>query len=202
LVRYEIGLSAQEIAALVHAALQAPRHTHAAGKILPNETPSQHNGKISPYCAHVEIKDDHFMSGGVPVGGHWYRPLLTYITLTRQVPVQLRGLALVLLLTLAVTQLWLVAGMLLVLALLVIPMATAGLLTTRFSPRLVYWMGFASWSAWLGLWLAAQSIWLPTVFIAASSLTLHLAMRWLVAKMRGVPRRLAYGQHRLSHLRL
>jgi ABC-type Mn2+/Zn2+ transport system permease subunit len=105
------------------------------------------------------------------------------------------------LLALAMAQSWLVAVVLLMLSLIVIPMATAGLLTARFTPLLVYWMGFAAWSAWLGLWLAAQSIWLPTAFIATTSVALHLGMRWLVAKMGGVPRLLTYGQHRLSDLR-
>ena len=89
------------------------------------------------------------------------------MTMTRRVPVQLQGLVFGLLL--AVAQSWLVAGASLVLSLIVTPMATAGLLTARFTPLLIYWMGFAAWSAWLGLWLAAQSIWLPTAFIATSS---------------------------------
>lgn len=202
LVRYDIGLSAQEIAAMVHAALQAPRPTHEVCEILPNETPSQRHRKTSICRAHVDPKGDHLASAGVPVWGHWYRPLRAYITLTHRVPVQLQGLVLVLLLALAVAQSWLVAVVVLVLSLIVTPMATAGLLTVRFTPLLVYWMGFAAWSAWLGLWLAAQSIWLPTAFIATTSVALHLGVRWLVAKMGGVPRLLAYGQHRLSDLQL
>jgi ABC-type Mn2+/Zn2+ transport system permease subunit len=72
---------------------------------------------------------------------------------------------------------------LLVLSLIVTPMATAGLLTARFTPLLVYWMGFAVWSAWLGLWLAGQSIWLPTAFIATTSVALHLGVRWNSARL-------------------
>jgi Heavy metal associated domain 2/ABC 3 transport family len=200
LVGYDTRLSAQEIAAMVHAALQAPQPTHEAREILPNEAPSQRHRKTSICRAHVDPKGDHLASAGVPVWGHRYRPLRAYITLTHRVPVQLQGLVLVLLLALAVAQSWLVAVVLLVLSLIVTPMATAGLLTVRFTPLLVYWMGFAAWSAWLGLWLAAQSLWLPTAFIATSSMALHLGVRWLVAKMGGVPRMRAYGQRRRSHL--
>lgn len=201
LVRYDTGLSAREIAAMVHAALQAPQPTHEVGEILPHKTPSQRNGKTSLGCADVDTKGDHLAFGEVPIWGHWYRPLRAYIMVAHRVPVQLQGLVLVLLLALAMAESWLVAVVLLVLSLIVIPMATAGLLTARFTPLLVYWMAFASWSAWLGLWLAAQSIWLPTALIATTSVALHLGVRWLVAKMGGVPRLLAYGQHRLSDLR-
>jgi Heavy metal associated domain 2/ABC 3 transport family len=201
LVRYDIGLSAQEIAAMVHAALQAPQPTHEAREILPNATPSQHNGKLFLCGVHVDRQGDHLASAGIPGWGHWYRPLRIYITLTHGVPWRLQGLVFVLLLALAMAQSWLVAVVLVVLSLIVIPMATAGLLTARFTPLLVYWMGFAAWSAWLGLWLAAQSIWLPTAFIATTSVALHLGVRWLVAKMGGVPRLLTYGQHRLSDQR-
>lgn|SRR5882724_390732 len=200
LVRYDTGVSAQGIAVMVHAALQAPRPPHEVGEILPNETPSQRHGKPSLCCAHVDTKGDHLASAEVPVWGHWYSPRRAYITLAHRVPVQLQGLVLVLLLALAMAQSWLVAVVVLVLSLIVTPMATAGLLTARFTPLLVYWMGFALWSAWLGLWLAAQSIWLPTAFIATSSLALHLGVRWLVAKMGGVPRLRVYRQHRRSHL--
>jgi Heavy metal associated domain 2/ABC 3 transport family len=200
LVRYDAGLSADEIAAMVHAALQAPRPTHEAHEILPKATPSQRSGKPLLCGVHVDHQGDHRASTEVPVWGHWYRPLRAYITLTHRVPWWLQGLVFVLLLGLAVAQSWLVAGGSLVLSLIVTPIATAGLLTARFTPLLVYWMGFAAWSAWLGLWLAAQSIWLPTVFIAMTSLALHLGVRCLVVKMGGVPRLLAYGQHRQSHL--
>ena len=202
LVRYDIGLSAQEIAAMVHAALQAPRPTHEVCEILPNENAQPAPWKNFYLSCPCGYQGRSLASAGVPVWGHWYRPLRAYITLTHRVPVQLQGLVLVLLLALAVAQSWLVAVVLLVLSLIVTPMATAGLLTVRFTPLLVYWMGFAAWSAWLGLWLAAQSIWLPTAFIATTSVALHLGVRWLVAKMGGVPRLLAYGQHRLSDLRL
>jgi Heavy metal associated domain 2/ABC 3 transport family len=200
LVHHDTGLSAEEIAAMVHAALQAPRPTHEAHEILPKATPSQRSGKPLLCGVHVDHQGDHRASTEVPVWGHWYRPLRAYITLTHRVPWWLQGLVFVLLLGLAVAQSWLVAGGSLVLSLIVTPIATAGLLTARFTPLLVYWMGFAAWSAWLGLWLAAQSIWLPTVFIAMSSLALHLGVRCLVVKMGGVPRLLAYGQHRQSHL--
>ena len=39
LVRHDTGLSAREIAAMVHAALQAPRPTHEVGEIFSIETP-------------------------------------------------------------------------------------------------------------------------------------------------------------------
>jgi hypothetical protein len=70
LVRYDIGLSAREIAAMVHAAMQAPRPTHEVGEILPHETPSQRHGKTSLPCAHVDTKGDHLASAEVPVWGH------------------------------------------------------------------------------------------------------------------------------------
>jgi Heavy metal associated domain 2/ABC 3 transport family len=200
LVRYDAGLSADEIAAMVHAALQAPRPTHEAHEILPNAMPSQRPGKPSLGGVHVDHQGDHLAAAEVPVWDHWSRPLRAYITLTHRVSWRLQGLVFVLLLAMAVTQSVLAAGAALVLSLIVTPAATAGLLTARFTPLLVYWMGFAAWSAWLGLWLAAQSIWLPTVFIAMSSLALHLGVRCLVVKMGGVPRLLAYGQHRRSHL--
>jgi hypothetical protein len=188
LVRYDTGLNAQDVATMVRAALQAPRPTHETSEILPNTTPSQRSGKPLLCGVHVDHQGDHRASTEVPVWGHWYRPLWAYITLTHRVPWWLQGLVFVLLLGLAVAQSWLVAGASLVLSLIVTPMATAGLLTARFPPLLVYWMGFAAWSAWLGLWLAAQSIWLPTAFIAMSSLALHLGVRCLVAKLGGVPR--------------
>jgi hypothetical protein len=116
--------------------------------------------------------------------------------------VQLQVLAFILLLALAVAQSWLVAKALLALALIIIPMSTARLLTARSTPWLIYWMGCASCSVWLGLWLAARSIWLPTAFIVTTSLMLHPGARWLVGKMGVLSRGLAYGQHRLSHLRV
>jgi hypothetical protein len=198
LVRYDTGLSAQDIAALVHAALQAPRLTHEAREILPNTTSSRRNGNPFLCGVHLDHQGDHRASTEVPVWGRWYRSLRAYITLTHRAPWRLQGLVFVLLLALAVAQSWLVVGASLVLSLIVTPMATAGLLTARFTPLLLYWMGFAAWSTWLGLWLAAQSIWLPTAFIAMSSLALHLGVRCLVAKLAGVPRLLAYGQHRRS----
>jgi hypothetical protein len=202
LIRYDVGLSDREITGMVHAALQASRPTYEAGANLPKAMSSRRHGTHFLSGGHGDHPGDHLASAAVPRRGYWGCLIGTFVALARRVPWRLQGPVFVLALTLAVTQSRLVAGALLTLAVPIIPMASAGLLTERFTPWLIYWIGFASCSAGLGLWLAAQSIWLPTAFIVTTCLTLHLGIRWLVAKMGGASRRRLHGEHRLSHLRL
>jgi hypothetical protein len=181
LVYHDIGLTAQEIAAMVQAALRTSALAYAACEIR-REAPALHGkGEIVVGRVHVNTQDHCPTFPEVPWRGYWYRSLQVCVALMRRVPVPLQAMLFVLILVLAVAQSWLATGVLL-LSLIITPMMTAGLLTARLTPWLVCWVGFASWGVWLGFWLAAQSIWMPTVFIAMSSLALHLGVRWLVAK--------------------
>jgi ABC 3 transport family len=197
LVYYDTGLTPEEIAAMVHAALQVPAHTHGASGIPPKATAGHRNGESPIARVRVGTQSQHLACARAPLRGRGCRPLNGYRALTHWVPVHLQGMLLVPLLALTVVQSWMATGMLLLFALLITPMSTAGLLTARLTPWLVYWIGFASWSAWLGFWMAAQSIWLPAVFIAMSSCALHLGVRCLVATMGHAPRLLADGRRQL-----
>jgi hypothetical protein len=111
-----------------------------------------------------------------------------------RVTVQWKILIFTLIMTLAVVPWWMVAGVLAMVA-LTISMATAGLLTTRCTSWLGCWIGLAVWSAWLGLWVAAQTVWLPTAFMVMASWTIYRSLCWLVVKDAGTPRSLAHGPH-------
>jgi ABC 3 transport family/Heavy metal associated domain 2 len=202
LVYHDIGLTAQEIAAMVQAALRASALAYAACEIR-REAPALHGkGEIAAGRVHVNTQDRCLTLTEVPWRGYWYRSLQVYMALMRRVPVHLQGMLFVLILALAVAQSWLAIGVLWLFSLVIIPMTTAGLLTARLTPLLIYWMGFASWSVWLGFWLAAQGIWMPTVFIAMSSLALHLGVRWLVVKVGRAPRLPVFGQRQLFRRQL
>jgi hypothetical protein len=197
LVYCDTGLAPDDIAAMVHAALQAPALTREASEAPPKAAAGDREGKSPMVRVRAGPQSQRLACDRAPLWGQGYRPLEGYRALTRRVPVHLQGVLLVTLLALTVAQSWMATGVLLLLALIITPMATAGLLTARLTPWLVYWVAFASWSAWLGFWMAAQSIWLPTVFIAMSSCALHLGVRWLVGTVGHAPRLLAGGRRRL-----
>jgi ABC 3 transport family len=197
LVYCDTGLAPDDIAAMVHAALQAPALTREASEAPPKAAAGDREGKSPMVRVRAGLQSQRLACASAPLWGQGYRPLEGYRALTRRVPVHLQGVLLVTLLALTVAQSWMATGVLLLLALIITPMATAGLLTARLTPWLVYWVAFASWSAWLGFWMAAQSIWLPTVFIAMSSCALHLGVRWLVGTTGHAPRLLAGGRRRL-----
>jgi ABC 3 transport family len=202
LVNHDIGLTAQEIAAMVQAALRASALAYAACEIRREAPAIRWKGKLSVGRAHVDTQDHCPTFTEVPWRGYWYRSLQGCMALMRRVPVHLQGMLFVLILALAVAQSWLAIGVLLLFSLVITPMMTAGLLTARLTPWFVYWMGFASWSVWLGFWLAAQGIWMPTAFIAMSSVALHLGVRWLVVKVGRAPRLPVYGQRQLVRRQL
>jgi hypothetical protein len=202
LVCHDIGLTAQEIAAMVQAALRSSAPAYAACEIR-GEAPAIHGkGEIAVGRVHVNTQDHCPTFTEVPWRGYWYRPVQVCMALMRRVPVPLQVMLFGLTLALAVAQSWLATGVLWLFALVITPMTTAGLLTARSTPRLVYWIGFASWSVWLGFWLAAQGIWMPTAFIAMSSLALHLGVRWLVVNVGRAPRLPVYGQRQLFRRQL
>jgi ABC-type Mn2+/Zn2+ transport system permease subunit len=112
-----------------------------------------------------------------------------------RVPVRLLGVLFFLLLVSAVTVSWLATGLLLILALCIVPLGTAQLLTARLPSLIVCAVGCAALSACFGLWLAAQIFWLPAAFTAISSLSWYLGVRSLVAMgggLQGLPAREIY----------
>jgi hypothetical protein len=187
LVHCDINFTPTAIASLVHAALQSSVLTHEAGERLPKVTPRYRQGTRP--SAHVcgYTRQHGLASPKLQWRGQGSRPLHEYLTSRRRLPVYL-GMFCVLWLALALVQWWWAISLVLLCSLLITPLATARLLTARLRPQLACWLGFAVWNTGLGCWLAAQCLWMPTVFIAVSAFASHLGVRWLVASLPHVSR--------------
>jgi hypothetical protein len=179
LVRYDTALTAEEIAAMVQAALYARALTPEASEATQGQTTDGRDGAVVVRQVDADGRSHDPESGGMWLRGHWGGFFLYSLALTHRVPVRLLGVLFFLLLAFAVTVSWLATGLLLVLSLLMFPSATAQLLTARLSRLIVYAAGCAALSICLGLWLAVHILWLPSAFMAISSFAWYLGVRAL-----------------------
>jgi ABC 3 transport family/Heavy metal associated domain 2 len=182
LVRYDKALTVEEISAMVRAALYTPAFIPEASEAPQEQTVDGREGAVHVRHEGADGQSHNPESGRTLLRGHWRRLFLAGLALTHRVPVRLLGVLFFLLLALAVTVSWLATGLLLVLSLLMVPSATAQLLTARLSRLIVYAAGCAALSICLGLWLAAQILWLPSAFVAITSFAWYLGVRALVAR--------------------
>jgi Heavy metal associated domain 2/ABC 3 transport family len=198
LVRYDIGLTEQWVAAMVQASLHAQPFTHGTCEIPPKQGANYQDGGGSIVRTDMDTQHHSPLSNKRPQWGHWRLPLVGCIALTHRMPVHLQGMLFALLLALAMAQSWLASGLLLVLSLVITPMAAAGLLTAQPTRLVLSAVGLAVWSAWLGLWLAAKIVWMPSAFMAISSFALYLGVRWLVVNVGSDRRRSAWRRCQLT----
>jgi ABC transporter family protein len=182
LVHYDAALSTLEITRLVRIALGAPlSRSEGYGGML-GQTGERWEGAAPVRHEH---SGRHHHTPGAGEKWRWRygrRLLLVSLALTHRVPIPLVGLLFLLLLGFAGQRLWLALGMVWVSSVLVLPMATAHLITARLARLLGCAAGLAALSIGLGYWLAAQIVWRPSAFVALSSLACYLGVRWLVAK--------------------
>jgi ABC 3 transport family len=181
LVRYDANLTVEVITSLVEAALYAAAPTPEATEALLDQTADGGDEAVPLRWAHTGRRHHARAPAAMLRGGRGRRLLLAGLMQVHRMPVRLLGVLFLLWLALAVTVSSTATGVLLVVALVMIPTAAAQLLTVHLVRLLVYATGFAVCSVCLGLWLAAQTHWLLSFCMALSSFAWYVGVRALVS---------------------
>jgi hypothetical protein len=182
LVRYDASLTAEAVMAVVEAALYAAAPTPEATEALSHQTTDRRDEAVPIRWAHTDRRNPARAPAAMWRGGYGRRLLLAGFMQVHRMPLRLLGVLFLLWLALVVTMSSTATGVLLVVALVIIPTATAQLLTVRLVRLLVYATGFAVFSVCLGLWIAAQTHWFPSFCMALSSFAWYIGVRALVSR--------------------